>query len=221
VEFFYGDPDSELVAMVHDAGALAGWQAGSVDEAQAATRAGCNFVVIQGTEAGGHVRGTRPLHEVLRDAVGLLDVPVVAAGGIGTARDVARALEAGASAVRVGTRFVAATESIAHPEYIEALLRSTAEDTVLTEAFCVGWPNAPHRVLHECIDAAEAVQEETVATASMMGEEFPVERFSSMPPTNFVSGNVRAMAMYAGTSVDAVRDRKPAADIVTELCAKV
>jgi hypothetical protein len=42
-----------------------------------------------------------------------------------------------------------------------------------------------------------------------------------MPPTNFVSGNVRAMAMYAGTSVDAVRDRKPAADIVTELCAKV
>ena len=94
---------------------IVGWQVGDVDEAKAAVDVGCQYVIAQGVEAGGHVRGTIPLHELVprvRDAV---DVPVVAAGGIGTRADVARALALGADAVRVGTRFVAAAESAAHP----------------------------------------------------------------------------------------------------------
>ena len=57
VEFFYGDPDAELVAAVHAGGAFAAWQVGSVAEALAAEDAGCDLVIAQGTEAGGHVRG--------------------------------------------------------------------------------------------------------------------------------------------------------------------
>lgn len=57
VDFFWSDPDPALVNIAHEARALVSWQVGSVAEAQAAADAGCDFVVVQGTEAGGHVRG--------------------------------------------------------------------------------------------------------------------------------------------------------------------
>ena len=61
VEFFYGDPDATLVRTARAHGALAAWQTGSLDEALAAEAAGCDFVVVQGSEAGGHVRGRSSL----------------------------------------------------------------------------------------------------------------------------------------------------------------
>src|SRR6266567_1319464 len=57
VEFFYGDPEPGLIEIAHQGGALACWQAGSREEAVAAAEAGCDVVVVQGLEAGGHVRG--------------------------------------------------------------------------------------------------------------------------------------------------------------------
>ena len=89
-------------------------------------------------------------------------MPVLAAGGIGTGRAMAAALAAGADGVRVGTRFVAATEAAAHPEYVAALIASQAEDTIYTTAFSRSWPDAPHRILRSCITAAEAFQGDTV-----------------------------------------------------------
>src|SRR6266700_5098392 len=85
VDFFYGDPDAELVRLVHEGGALAGWQVGSRAEAVAARDAGCDVVIAQGVEAGGHVRGKTGLLVLLNDVLKAVDVPVVAAGGIGTA----------------------------------------------------------------------------------------------------------------------------------------
>jgi NAD(P)H-dependent flavin oxidoreductase YrpB (nitropropane dioxygenase family) len=123
--------------------------------------------------------------------------------------------------VRIGTRFLAAIESSAHPDYIAALLGASAADTVLTEAFSVGWPNAPHRVLRSCVTAAEASSDEIIATAQMAGEDMPVPRFASLPPSKAVRGNISAMALYAGTSVDGVRTRQSAAEIVSELCAEI
>src|SRR5207248_5682729 len=107
--------------IVHAGKALAAWQVGSLEEAQAAVDAGCDFIVAQGVEAGGHVRGRISLLPLLDEVLPVVGIPVVAAGGIGTARAMAAALAAGASAVRVGTRFVAAVESEAHPHYKEAL----------------------------------------------------------------------------------------------------
>src|SRR5258707_350374 len=80
-------------------------------------RAGCDFVVAQGIEAGGHVRGTTPTMTLLSEVITAVDIPVLAAGGIGTGRAMAAALAAGADGVRVGTRFVAAVEAAVHPEY--------------------------------------------------------------------------------------------------------
>ena len=146
VEFFYGEPNSDLVKIVHDGGALADWQIGSRDEALRANDAGCDFIVAQGIEAGGHVRGTLGTFALLDECLRAVDVPVLAAGGIGTGKAMAAALAAGADGVRVGTRFVAATEAGAHPTYVAALIAAQAEDTEYTAAFSVGWRNAPHRV---------------------------------------------------------------------------
>jgi nitronate monooxygenase len=121
--------------------------------------------------------------------------------------------------VRIGTRFVATPESGAHRVYVDALLSANAEDTVLTEAFSVMWPDAPHRVLRSCIAAAEAHQADVVAENHIGEEVVPVLRFSPEPPATFSTGNVAAMALYAGESVTSVRSVQPAAEVVRELAA--
>jgi NAD(P)H-dependent flavin oxidoreductase YrpB (nitropropane dioxygenase family) len=217
VEFFYGEPERALVDTVHAGGALASWQVGSLDEARAAVAAGCDVVVAQGTEAGGHVRGRIGVLPLLSAVVDAVPVPVLAAGGMATARAVAAALAAGAAGVRVGTRFVVAAESGAHPVYVDALLRATGEDTVLTEAFSVMWPNAPHRVLRSCVDAAGALTEDIVGELERGGRTLPIPRFAVIAPTAETRGVVEAMALYAGEGVGAVRRVQPAQEIVREL----
>jgi nitronate monooxygenase len=94
VDFFYANPDPALVDIVHAAGALASWQIGSVEEARAAVDAGCDFVIAQGTEAGGHVRGGISLLALLDQVLDAVAVPVLAAGGIGSGRALAAVLAA-------------------------------------------------------------------------------------------------------------------------------
>lgn len=217
-EFFYGEPDPELVDVVHQGGALACWQVGSADEGRRAADAGCDLVVAQGTEAGGHVRGDRPLWSLLDEVLDALEVPVVAAGGIGTARAMAAALAGGAAAVRVGTRFVATVEADAHDEYQQALVGAGPEDTVLTTAFSVMWPDAPHRVLRSSVDAAASADAEVIGEIPVPGGAvLPVPRWSPFAPTRMTSGNLAAMAHYAGTSVRSVHRVAPAAEVVAEL----
>jgi NAD(P)H-dependent flavin oxidoreductase YrpB (nitropropane dioxygenase family) len=217
VEFFYAQPDAALVDMVHSGGALASWQVGSVEEAIAAARAGCDLVVAQGVEAGGHVRGRLGLLPLLSAVLDAVEVPVVAAGGIGTARSVAAVLAAGADGVRVGTRFVAAAEADAHPEYAAALVHARSEDTVLTEYFEVMWPGAQHRVLASAVAASEAYSGEYVGELAIAGARQPLPRRAVPCPTRDTTGTIAAMALYAGESVGAVAGVVPAADIVHEL----
>src|SRR3989475_8930685 len=82
VEFFYEQPDPELVGIAQAGGALVSWQVGSSPEAVAAERAGCDLIVAQGTEAGGHVRGEIGLLALLGEGPPSVKVPVVAAGGM-------------------------------------------------------------------------------------------------------------------------------------------
>lgn len=221
VEFFYGEPSSDLIDQVHSLGALSSWQVGSLGEAVAAERAGCDFVVAQGTEAGGHVRGRTSLLPLLSQVLDSLEVPVVAAGGIATGRDLAAVLASGASGARIGTRFVAAAESGAHPSYVKALIAASAADTCITEAFSVMWPDAPHRVLRSAITAAEAQSEDVVGEIRLGGQAVPVQRFSVICPSIETTGHIDAMALYAGESVANVRSVKPAAEIVRELVSGV
>lgn len=216
IEFFWGWPDAELVPSDR----IVGWQVGTADEARAAADAGCRYVVVQGIEAGGHVRGEQPLHELVRDvrqAVG--DVAVVAAGGIGTGEDVRQAVELGADAVRIGSRFVATEESMAHERYVELLVASTGADTELSEAFWVGWPDAQHRVLTVAVEASGDGDDVVGHMPGPDGTLHKVPRFFVSPPTRNSTGNIDAMALYAGIGIGAITGRPPAADVVAELVA--
>lgn len=220
MEWFWGEPDPALVALAHDAGALAAWQVGSRDEAVAAADAGCDVIVAQGAEAGGHVRGTIGLLPLLDAVLDAVAVPVVAAGGIGTGRGVAAVLAAGASAARIGTRLAATRESKAHPAYKQALVSAEAADTVLTDTFGVWWPDAPHRVLRSAVNAAQALDDEQAGEAHGAGEPLPIPRFAALPPNQATAGRIDAMALYAGESVTAVTAITPAADVVREIATQ-
>jgi nitronate monooxygenase len=121
-------------------------QCGSVAEARLAQAAGADGVIVQGVEAGGHVRGMTPALRLLEEVRAALPsgYPLLLAGGIAEPSDVEAALAAGAQAAVAGTRFLLSEESRAHALYKERLL--TADATLLTELFGAGWP-APHRVV--------------------------------------------------------------------------
>jgi NAD(P)H-dependent flavin oxidoreductase YrpB (nitropropane dioxygenase family) len=219
VDFFWGDPDPSLVRIVHEAGALASWQIGSAAEAIAAEAAGCDFIIAQGFEAGGHIRGTLGLLPLLSAVLEAVSVPVLAAGGIGTGRSIAAVLAAGATGVRMGTRFIAAAESNAHPDYVKALIAARAEDSVRTHRFHVQCALCPstHGVLRQAIEAADAIQDEFVAEIEYEGELEKIVRFRGIPPFKGFHGHIEAMACYAGQSVGDVKGVQPAGVIVAEL----
>ena len=209
IEFFYDWPDPALILP----GTTTGWQIGSVDEAKAAADAGCKFVIAQGIEAGGHVRSTTPLVALLSDVRAAVDIPVVAAGGIGNSADVQAAFALGADAVRIGTRFLGSFEADIHLTYQRLLLAAEADDTEFTGVFDVGWPDAPHRVLASAVAAAISAGPDPVAYVG----EMEVPRRSSTPPNSKTVGQIEAMALYAGRSVGSVRMIQSAASIVDEL----
>ncbi|MDE3085242.1 MAG: nitronate monooxygenase [Acidobacteriota bacterium] len=126
----------EVVELCHRHGLLVVNMCGKVDHARRAVDAGCDVVVAQGTEAGGHTGtvATMPLVPQIVDAVGDR-VPVVAAGGIFDGRGLAAALALGADGVWVGTRFIATPEARSVAGYKDALLRSAEDGTVVSRAY--------------------------------------------------------------------------------------
>jgi NAD(P)H-dependent flavin oxidoreductase YrpB (nitropropane dioxygenase family) len=218
VDFYHGEVDPTAVRHVHDGGALAGWQVGAADEARAAEDAGCDLLVVRGTEGGGRMYGQRSLWPLLDDVLDAAGLAVVAAGGIATARGVAAALAAGADAVRVGTRFVATVESGAHDVWKQAIVDAEAVDSVLTDEFAAMWPSPvkTSRVLQQSIDAARKAPD-VVGTLRLGEHDIDMPRFAAAPPTTNASGNVEAMPMYAGESAGAVHAIEHAADVVREL----
>lgn len=127
---------TEVVDLCHRHGVLVVSMCGKVDHAVRAVDAGCDLVVAQGTEAGGHTGrvATMPLVPLVVDAVGDR-VPVAAAGGIFDGRGLAAALALGADGVWVGTRFIATPEARGAPGYKERLLRSGEDATTVSRAY--------------------------------------------------------------------------------------
>ncbi len=127
---------AEVVDLCHRSDVLVVNMCGKVDHARRARDAGCDIVVAQGTEAGGHTGqvATLPLVPQIVDAVGA-DIPVVAAGGIFDGRGLAAALALGADGVWVGTRFIATPEARAVAGYKDALIRTKEDGTTISRAF--------------------------------------------------------------------------------------
>jgi nitronate monooxygenase len=180
-------------------------------------------LIAKAWESGGRKRIEGPTLLPLLDAVlDAVSLPVIAAGGIASARGVAAALAAGAQGVRVGTRFIAAAESDAHPAWVQAVIDAGAEDALVSYLFNVGLPEpGPHRVLRSSIEAAEAFADEQVGVLRLAGAEIPVPRFGAQPPTRDSTGAVEAMPFYAGQSAGAVGTIQPAAEIMADLATGV
>ena len=126
----------DVIQLCHDNNVVVVNMCGKVRHAVAAVEAGCDLVVAQGTEAGGHTGtvATMPLVPQIVDAVGDR-VPVVAAGGIFDGRGLAASLALGADGVWVGTRFIATPEARSTPGYKDALLRTGEDGTAVSRAF--------------------------------------------------------------------------------------
>jgi len=125
---------AKVVDLCHRNGVLVINMCGKVSHAIRAVEAGCDIVVAQGTEAGGHTGqiATLPLVPLIVDAV---EVPVLAAGGIFDGRGLVAALALGAQGIWMGTRFIASTEARAHPRYKEKIVEIDETGTVITRCY--------------------------------------------------------------------------------------
>src|SRR6185436_16268508 len=187
LSLFWGDP-TPYVERAHAAGVKVFHQVGSVSDARRAAAAGVDVIIAQGVEAGGHVAGevsTLALVPRVVDAVS--PRPVAAAGGIADGRGLVAVLALGAQAAVLGTRFLASSESRAHPHYKQVVLEASEQDTVRTILFGHGWPNAPHRTLRTAFvrqwlgqegRGQESREDEPVVGRTVIGgQPMPVLRF--------------------------------------------
>ncbi|MFC7077662.1 NAD(P)H-dependent flavin oxidoreductase [Haloarcula halophila] len=216
VSFSFGDP-SGFVERVHDAGGLAMVTVGSAADARRAADLGADVVVAQGSEAGGHVQSDVTTMALVPRVADAVDVPVVAAGGIGDGRGLAAALALGADGAWLGTRFVATRESGAHESYRGALRDATETDTRRTTAFDRGWPGQPHRALATA-ELRRGERDDRPGdgeTVAHTPDGDPVERYADLPPVEGTSGDVDALPHYAGQSVG-LADGVPSAGRVVD-----
>jgi len=183
-----------------------------VRHAVAAVEAGCDLVVAQGTEAGGHTGlvATMPLVPQIVDAVGAR-VPVVAAGGIFDGRGLAAALMLGADGVWVGTRFIATPEARSAPGYKDTLLATGEDGTVVSRAFS----GKPMRVVR---NKTTQHYEEHPDELKPFPEQLMVATAGGilhLPEGDDAKGVDPERECYpAGQGVGAIHDLTPAADLV-------
>lgn len=223
----FWQPRREFIARAKSGGAKVIYSAGDAADAKSASELGADAICAQGWEAGGHVRGavgSMALIPAVVDAVG--DVPVVAAGGIADGRGLAAALSLGASAVWVGTRFLASSEANVHPDYLSHIMAASENDTAHFEnLFDIGWPDAPHRVLKNsttkmwedsgCLPLGQRPGEGDVVAFTSGGSE--VLRYQSKTPSADLNGDIEAISMWAGQGVSMVKEVQCANEIVLDI----
>ncbi len=191
-------------------------------------RSGVDALVIEGMEAGGHIGpvSTSVLAQEILPAIAN-DVPVFIAGGIGRGEAIAGYLDMGAAGVQLGTRFVCASESIAHPKFKQAFIRASARDAVASVQIDPRLPVIPVRALKNAggelftakqREVAQALDEGAVA----MGEaQLQIEHYwAGALRRAVIDGDVEHGSVMAGQSVGMVTKEEPLADIIATLMAE-
>ena len=188
-------------------------------------RSGADALVIEGMEAGGHIGpvSTSVLAQEILPHVSA-DIPVFVAGGIGRGEAIAAYLEMGAVGVQLGTRFVCATECIAHPNFKKAFLRASARDAIPSVQIDPRLPVIPVRALknREMVNFAakqrEVAQQLDDGAIEMAEAQLQIEHYwAGALRRAVIDGDVESGSVMAGQSVGMVSREEPVADILREL----
>jgi len=226
IVFHWDPPDPAWLARLAGRGLRTWRTVNSAADAEAAVGDGFDGLVAQGVEAGGHNRGATPLAELVPAVARVAgDRHVIAAGGIADAASARAALDLGADAVCLGTRFVACVESPAHAGWKERIVAAGADDTAITTLFGPEWPDAPMRVLRnravrreQGIDASP-VPSGPIGTVRLGDQSYPMPPASVMLPIAETEGDLEEMCLAAGTSAAAIARVETAAEIVAAIAA--
>lgn len=215
----FWDVDKETIKQCRDNGIQIIHQVGNRYDAEKALEAGAEILIVQGIEAGGHVRGDITLFGLLPEICAFSPVPVIAAGGITTGEALVAALTLGAQGVSCGTLFLATTESNAHDFHKEKILSATANDTTLCYNFYRNWPmRAAVRVLKNSITETDNHHYKTNPEVPI-GEQdgTSIYPFSTDSPLTGAVGDLASMALYCGQGCSRVTHIKNAATVITDL----
>ncbi len=191
-------------------------------------RSGADALVIEGMEAGGHIGpvSTSVLAQEMLPEVAE-QVPVFVAGGIGRGEAIAGYLDMGAAGVQLGTRFVCATESIAHPAFKKAFLRASARDAVASVQIDARLPVIPVRALKNAGGELFTAKQREVAQmldeggVAMAEAQLQIEHYwAGALRRAVIDGDVEHGSLMAGQSVGMVTKEEPAAEIIATLMAE-
>lgn len=190
-------------------------------------RSGADALVIEGSEAGGHI-GPVSLGVLAQEILPALpDAIIFAAGGIGRGAAMAALVEMGASGVQLGTRFAASVESVAHPDFKKAFVRATARDAVASVQYDPRLPVIPVRALKNAGTEAFMAKQREVSARLAAGEvaladaQLEIEHFwAGALRRAVVDGDIEHGSLMAGQSVGMVTAEEPVAAIIASLVAE-
>ena len=187
-------------------------------------RSGADALVIEGSEAGGHIGPVSTSVLAQEILPHITEVPVFVAGGLGRGEAIAAYLEMGASGAQLGTRFVCASECIAHPDFKQAFIRANARDAVPTVQLSAKFPVIPVRALkNRGTERFMEIQRQTIARFEK-GELDPTEAqltiehfWAGALKRAAIEGDVESGSLMAGQSVGMVNSVRPTAEIMADL----
>ena len=219
-----GLPPAGSIQRLKQGGAKVMCFAPAVAIAKKLVRGGADAIVIEGMEAGGHIGpvSTSVLAQEILPVI--TDVPVFVAGGIGRGNAMLGYLEMGAAGVQLGTRFVCATESIAHPNFKKAFIRAAARDAVPSVALDNRFPVIPVRaIVNEGVRKFMDTQRDVIARfdrgeLDQKAAQLEIEHFwAGALRRAVIDGDVESGSLMAGQSVGMVTREQPTAEIIQEL----
>ncbi|HXA21010.1 MAG TPA: nitronate monooxygenase [Acetobacteraceae bacterium] len=222
-----GIPPGAAVRAVKDGGARLIAFTPALVLAKRLIRSGADALVIEGSEAGGHI-GPVSLMVLAQEILPHIhDVPVFVAGGLGHGEAILALLEMGASGAQLGTRFAAATESIAHPRFKQAFIRASARDALPSVQLDERFPVIPVRgLVNEGVKRFLRFQAETrdrfqAGELSKEAAQLAIEHFwAGALRRAAIDGDVENGSVMAGQSVGMVTAEQPTAGIIAELVAQ-
>jgi enoyl-[acyl-carrier protein] reductase II len=227
IVFAGGIPPGSAIKAAKEGGAKVVCFAPALALAKKLVRSGADALVIEGSEAGGHI-GPVSLTVLAQEILPhIRDVPVFVAGGIGRGEAILSYLEMGAAGAQLGTRFVCAAESIAHPRFKQAFIRGAARDALPTVQLDDRFPVIPVRALQNEGTKRFLEHQAVVIRRYLAGEvekgaaQLDIEHYwAGALRRAVIDGDVENGSLMAGQSVGMVTREQPAADIIRELIAQ-